>query len=122
MSVIFPNQWTASIAATLLPANTTLQLPKPSDSFRLVTQPPIGTTEVLVVASTNPLNNALQGLQAIANNVGVSRGPVGIEDPNEVIDGLLADISDGTRGTGNATTRSVNVSQLAALSITFDTI
>jgi len=122
MSVIFPNQWTASIAATLLPARTTLQLPKPSDGFRLVTQPPVGTTEVLVVASTNPLNNALQGLQAIANNVGVSRGPVGIEDPNEVIDGLLADISNGTRGTGNATTRSVNVSQLAALSITFDTI
>ena len=122
MSVIFPNQWTASVAATLLPANTTLQLPKPSDSFRLVAQPPIGTTEVLVVASTNPLNNALQGLQAIANNVGVSRGPVGIEDPNEVIDGLLADISDGTRGTGNTATRSVRVSQLAALSITFDTI
>ncbi|NEQ44075.1 MAG: DUF4384 domain-containing protein [Leptolyngbya sp. SIOISBB] len=121
MAVIFPNNWTASVAATLLPAGETLMLPD-SGSFRLVTQPPLGTTEVLVVASTSPLDNALRGLQAIADNAGLTRGPVGIADPNDVIGSLLEDISDGTRGAGNAATRSVSVSQLAALSLTFDVI
>lgn len=121
MAVIFPNNWTASVAATLLPAGETLMLPD-SGSFRLVTQPPLGTTEVLVVASTSPLDNALRGLQAIADDAGLTRGPVGIADPNDVIGSLLEDISDSTRGAGNTTTRSVSVSQLAALSLTFDVI
>ncbi|MEM9818028.1 MAG: caspase family protein [Cyanobacteria bacterium P01_D01_bin.6] len=121
MAVIFPNNWTASVEATLLPAGETLMLPD-SGSFRLVTQPPSGTTEVLVVASTSPLDNALRGLQQIADDAGLTRGPVGIPDPNDVVGSLLEDISDGTRGTGTSTTRSVSVSQLAALSLTFDVI
>ena len=122
MSVIFPNQWTATADSTLLPAGTSLMLPDPSgDSFRLVTQPPVGTTEVLIVASSNPLNNALQGLQEIADDTGISRGPLGVDDPTAVVDGLLQDIS-GTRGSDTSTVQPVSVTQLAALSITFDVV
>lgn len=123
MSVIFPNQWTAAIESTLLPAGATLYIPNPDrDGFRLVTQPPVGTTEVLVVASTNPLNNALKGLQAIADQSSLRSGPVTMQDPNAVIDDLLTDVSDDTQTSGNSTTRSVSVAQLAALSMTFDVI
>lgn len=123
MSVIFPNQWTASVESTLLPAGATLRLPEPGrDRFRLVTQPPVGTTEVLVVASTRPLDKALRGLQAIATERGLRDGPVSIADPNAVVDDLLADVSADTSGPISAATRGINVSQLAALSITFDVI
>ncbi|HEY9889336.1 MAG TPA: caspase family protein [Candidatus Obscuribacterales bacterium] len=121
MAVIFPNQWTAATAATLLPAGATLLLPDPNrDRFRLVTQEPKGTTEVLIVASSNPLDQALRGLQAIADEAGVARGPLGIADPTAVVDGLLQDVG-GTRSS-DPTVQAVSVSQLAALSLTFDVI
>ncbi|MEM1310822.1 MAG: caspase family protein [Cyanobacteria bacterium P01_H01_bin.153] len=122
MAVIFPNQWAASIESTRLPASTTLQLPAPDlDSFRLVTQPPVGKTEVLIVASTNPMDKALQGLQALANERGFRDGPIPVIDPEAVIEDLLADVSN-TEETGNVPTRAVSVTQLAALSITFEVI
>ncbi|MDB9526377.1 caspase family protein [Oscillatoria sp. CS-180] len=122
MSVIFPNQWVASTEATLLPAGETLQLPNPvTDSFRLVTQEPKGTTEVLIVASSNPLDNALRGLQAIADDTGISRGPLGISDPTDVVNGLLDDIS-ATDSNTSPSVQPVSVTQLAALSITFDVV
>ncbi|MEM1291647.1 MAG: caspase family protein [Cyanobacteria bacterium P01_H01_bin.162] len=122
MSVIFPNQWAAAVESMLLPAGARLTLPDPNrDSFQLVTQPPVGTTEVLIVASSTPLNTALQGLQAIADDTGVSRGPLGVDDPTPVIEGLLQDVSETSQGT-STTTRSVSVTQLAAFSITFEII
>ena len=122
MSVIFPNQWTATVESTLLPAGASLMLPDLSrDRFRLVTQPPVGTTEVLIVASSNPLNNALQGLQVIADDTGVSWGPLGVDDPTAVVDGFLQDVS-GMRGSDTSTVQPVSVTQLAALSITFDVV
>jgi hypothetical protein len=51
-----------------------------------------------------------------------------MNEPAEVIDRLLDDVNDGTRGSGNNTTassstvRSIDTSQLAALSITFEVI
>jgi hypothetical protein len=122
MSVIFPNQWTAATAATLLPAGSTLSLPDASrDRFRLVTQPPKGTVEVLIVANSQPLDQALKGLQAIAIDSGITRGPLGINDPTEVVEGLLRDIS-GDADTATSSVRPISVSQLAALSITFEVI
>lgn len=125
MSVIFPNQWVASTEATLLPAGETLLLPDPDPAkgnFSLVTQAPTGTTEVLFVASSNPLDNALRGLQEIADGINRDRGPLGLEEPTEIVDDLLQDISDvSIRGASN-TIQPVSVAQLAALSITFDVV
>jgi hypothetical protein len=122
MAVVFPNQWTTDITATLLPAQTKLLLPDPSrDNFRLVTQEPKGATEVLIIASSQPLETSLRALQTIAATNDVSRGPVELPDPNPVVRDLLADVSRGTPG-GTSTVQPVNASQLAALSITFDII
>ncbi|NER81029.1 MAG: DUF4384 domain-containing protein [Leptolyngbya sp. SIO1D8] len=124
MAVIFPNQWTADVAATLLPAGQTLLLPNPNqDSFRLVTQAPKGTTEVLIVASSNPLDTALRALQGVATRSGVATGPVGIDDPTQVIDNLIQDVSRTMPSVAGAlSTQPVSVTQVAALSITFDVV
>ena len=124
MSVIFPNQWTASTEATLLSAGQTLLLPDPNrDSFRLVTQPPKGATEVLVIASSNPLDKALRALQGVATRSGVSTGPMGIDDPTQVVDNLIEDISGTSQGSERTSSiQQVSVTQLAGLSITFNVI
>ncbi|MEM8546488.1 MAG: DUF4384 domain-containing protein, partial [Cyanobacteria bacterium P01_H01_bin.119] len=89
MAVIFPNQWTATGDATLLEAGERLQLPDPNrDDFQLVTQEPKGTTEVLVVASTQPLDAALRSLQSLAAEANQTRGPVGLSQPDQVVDNL----------------------------------
>lgn len=136
ISVIFPNQWAAAEAVTLVAAGQTLEIPNPDkDGFRLVTQEPKGVTEVLILASRTPLRKALQALRAVAASRGQNRsGPVSlnasgqINEPAEVIESLLDDVNDGSRGNGNNTTsssasiRSLDTSQLAALSITFEVI
>jgi hypothetical protein len=136
ISVIFPNQWTTSEEVTLVAAGQTLKIPDPNkDSFRLVTQEPKGVAEVLILASRTPLRKALQTLRAVAASRGEQRGgPVTLRtsgqsnEPGEVIDNLLDDINNGTRGSASNATRSsgtvrnIETNQLAALSITFEVI
>ncbi|MEO0826800.1 MAG: DUF4384 domain-containing protein [Cyanobacteria bacterium J06642_9] len=122
MSVIFPNQWTATSDATLLSAGEQLRLPDPGrDGFQLVTQDPKGTTEVLVVASTQPLDAALRSLQSLAAEANQSRGPVGLAEPDLVVNDLLQDLTTRS-GEDTSSTVMLNTSKLAALSITFDVI
>jgi hypothetical protein len=136
ISVIFPNQWTAGDKVTLVGANQTLKIPDPNtDSFRLVTQEPKGVAEVLILASRTPLSTGLKALQAVAaerNNQ--LRGPVTLttsnqsNEPVEVVNKFLDDVNQGTRGSGSnpspssGNERSIDTSQLAALSITFEVI
>ncbi len=136
ISVIFPNQWAAAEEVTLVAAGQTVKIPDPSkDRFRLVTQEPKGVAEVLILASRSPLRKALQALRAVAASRGSDRsGPVTLEasaqqnQPAEVINNLLDDVTTGTRGSGNNTTRgnptvrNIDTSQFAALSITFEVI
>lgn len=126
MAVIFPNQWTASAEVMQVAAGQTLRIPEPGkDTFSLVTQEPRGATEVLIIASSAPLGNALKALQGVATRGGQSRGPVALSDPTEVIGNLLDDIDSGTRGSGTQASkgiRSIDTSQLAALSITFEVV
>lgn len=124
MAVLFPNQWTASIESTLLPAGSTLLLPDENkDAFKLVTQGPKGTTEVLIVASSQPLSNALSALQDIATSSGVRAGPMALTDPTELVDNLIQDVGATSRGAETpASIQPVDVSELAALSLTFDVV
>jgi hypothetical protein len=122
MVVLFPNQWTAVAEATRLRAGTQLLLPRPDrDGFRVVTQAPRGPTEVLIVASTQPLDTALRALQDVATRSGTQSGPIAVNDPTAIVGHLLTDIST-TRGSSSGTVQTVDVSQLAALSLTFDII
>ncbi|WP_421658588.1 caspase family protein [Leptothermofonsia sp. ETS-13] len=128
MTVIFPNQWTATSEVMKVAAGQTLRIPEPGkDRFSLVTQEPRGTTEVLVLASSTPLGNALKALQGLASRSGQLRGPVALSDPTEVIGSMLDDLDAGTRSSGENSSpaggvRSVDTTQLAALSITFEVV
>jgi hypothetical protein len=130
ISVIFPNQWVAAEEVTLVSAGQTLKIPNPSkDSFRLVTQEPKGVAEVLILASRTPLRQALQALREIAARDANRGKPVTLRgsqqqnEPAKVMDYLLDDVNNGTRGDATATSRSsIDTSQLAALSITFEVI
>jgi hypothetical protein len=124
MAVLFPNQWTATADVTRLEAGERLLLPDLNrDSFRLVTQEPRGATEVLIVASTNPLDSALRALREVATRSGTASGPVAMDDPAAIVGNLLTDVSSTRGGSGTATaTQAVDVSQLAALSISFDVV
>ena len=134
LTAIYPVQWNAGDAAMLLPAGQTLRIPDPGrDSFKLVTQPPAGLTEVLVLASNSPLTSALLALRNLVNQLNQSDGPVTLNrgtdagtDAVDFVESLLSDIDQvnsafGTvRGRGN--TRTIDTSQLAAMSITFDVV
>ena len=129
ITVIFPNQWAATEEVTLVEAGETLQIPDLNqDSFRLIVQEPKGIVEVLVLASRTPLREAMLALQAIAAESQKGRGPLNLNQPVEVIDNLLNDINNGSRGSGsniassNPTSRSIDTTQLAALSITFEVV
>jgi hypothetical protein len=133
ISVIFPNQWVAAEEVTLVAAGDTLKIPYPNkDNFRLVTQEPKGVSEVLILASRTPLRQALQALRELAARDNKRSGIVGLRgseqqnEPAKVMDYLLDDVNNGTRGnatdTTRSTARSIDTSQLAALSITFEVI
>lgn len=134
ISVIFPNQWAAAAAVTLVAAGQTLLIPDPSkDRFRLVTQEPKGVAEVLILASRSPFRKALQTIRAIAAARDNNRsGPVTLEasleenQPTEVIDNLLEDLDTGTRSAPDTSTstkvQNLDTTQLAALSISFEVI
>lgn len=136
--VVFPNSWATTEAATLMKGNQTLKIPDPiKDNFRLVTQEPKGFIEVLVLASRKPLNKALQTLRNIAAAQGNTTrgGPVSLgtsEQKNastEVINNLLDDVDNTITGgavksvtPSSSSDRSLDTTQLAALSITFEVI
>ncbi len=127
MTVIFPNTWVTTEDATLVEAGKTLRIPDMGkDKFRLTVQKPLGTIEVLAIASATPLTQALKALQGIASRGGQRGGPVGLgDDPTEVVGQLLNDLNEGTRGIAvefDGGTRGVDTTQLAAMSITFEVI
>jgi Caspase domain/Domain of unknown function (DUF4384) len=127
MIVLFPNTWAATTDAALIKAGETRQIPEAGkDPFKITVGKPLGTVEVLIIASANPLREALKKLQAIAESRGQRGGPLPLEsDATGVIDDLLGDFSRGTRedrslyASVDPTVRSVDTAQLAALSITF---
>ena len=123
MAVLFPNQWTASADVTRLGAGEPLLLPDLNrDSFRLVTQEPRGATEELIVASTHPLDTALRALREVATRSGTASGPVAMDDPAAIVGNLLTDVSTTRGNPANAGVQTVDVSELAALSLTFDVL
>jgi hypothetical protein len=131
MFVIFPNTWTETTQAAIIQAGQTRKIPDPAqqDQFKITVGKPLGTAEVLVIASATPIREALKVLKQIAESRGQRSGPVALEeDSTKAIDTLLGDLDRSSRG-GNPlsvsfdpTVRAVNTAQLAALSITFQAV
>lgn len=125
ISVLFPNEYQDVPSkeldqATLIKAQQTLLIPDPAkDPFELVTEEP-GVGEVLIIASTNPLSQSLSRLRRLASERGNSRGPLSLEEPVEVINDLITDISSRGLARPRARQQPVSSSEMAALSITFE--
>jgi hypothetical protein len=119
---LFPLDWDAPDQKALVPAGQSVTIPQPEDKYRWNVGEGTGTFEVLILASTSPLSNALKGLQNIAKDRGVGRGErVRLEDdePTKVIGDLLGDINKSSRAAEPEiipTVQAVSTSKLAAIS------
>lgn len=119
MTLLYPLDYSAAEDASLLKSGDTLQVPRAGrDKFDFEVQGPAGTFDVLVLASVQPLRNALKGLNKIQGRSGELRT---IGDPEETINGLLGDLTNSTRANLAAkrnTTSTVDMNTLAALLVT----
>jgi len=126
--VLFPNDYQTasdkqSEETTRIEPNKTLVIPDPNKhGFELTPQEP-GVGEVLVIASQKPLTNALLRLQSLADKPGRKGGePLATrgDEAVNVVSDLLDDLSD--KRSSLIKVRPISVSQMAALSITFEVV
>lgn len=131
MTVIFPNDWSASETTVLIEPQRALVIPGANDQFNLNIGEPLGISEALIIASTTPLRTALKGLKEIAQSRGVNRsGSIDIDDEFlDVTNSLLSDLDAGTRGRNNVggielptDVRGIDSKKLAAMGITFEVV
>ncbi|ALB41797.1 peptidase C14, caspase catalytic subunit p20 [Anabaena sp. WA102] len=133
MTVIFPNDWSASETAALIKPKQKLVVPQAGiDGFKLTIGEPLGIAEALVIASTTPLRTSLKVLQTIAKRSGLEnrRSPMAVNDDLlEVTDSLLNDLDAGTRNGDNVATtelpdnvRGIDTRKLAAMAIAFEVL
>ncbi|MCT7958526.1 caspase family protein [Laspinema palackyanum] len=124
--VVFPNSWTAGVDAALVKAGETRLIPDGSrDPFKLTISPPLGTAEILAIASLSPLRTSLQQLQQIAAARGTREGVLGLEEESVLaVENLWADLNQTRNITASFDPRSriAQTEQMAALSITFQVV
>lgn len=122
IDILFP--WNDSKNAALIPAGETLEIPKTADiknGAKLKFIRPLGIAEILIVASTTPINKALKPLQILANERrrGTRSSSQIAETAEEAIASLLDDLAGGKRSGTETDIRLFDTQQMAALSITF---
>lgn len=113
--------------AALVSTGQTLQIPSEAEmktGRMLYFGKPLGIVEVLIVASTAPIDKALKPLQAlIMEQRSEKRSSSQVaEKAEDAIASLLDDLASGTRGETKTNIRQFDVQQMAALSITFEII
>ena len=120
MTILFPLDWDAPEEKALLAPKQTIAVPQPEDQFQFGLEGPPGTLEILVLASVQPLRNALKGLQNIAKSRGIGRGtPAALDEdePVNVMGNLLGDLNEHSRARIVVRgVQSVDTTQLAAMS------
>lgn len=132
MTVIFPNDWSASEDAALVQAKQKQVIPQADDTFKLTIGEPLGISEALIIASTTPLRTSLKVLQKIAQSRGLENHNAPIAVPDEVLNvtrSLLDDLDAGTRGGINVESialpdgvRGIDTKKLAAMAIAFEVV
>ncbi|HEY9596638.1 MAG TPA: caspase family protein [Cyanophyceae cyanobacterium] len=127
--VLYPVDWESPEEATLVAPKQILIVPPENSDFRFIVQGPSGFLELLVLASTEPLRDALRGLKQIANSRGTRSGdPLPLDpnqdEPDEVMGFLLGDLDRTTRAMINVTrgVRAVDTTQLAAISAVLEVV
>ncbi|MDJ0502980.1 MAG: caspase family protein [Nostocales cyanobacterium LE14-WE4] len=107
--------------AALVLAGQTIQIPKEGTLFF---GKPLGIVEVLIVASTAPIEKALKPLQTLVMEQRSEKRSSGqvAEKAEEAIASLLDDLAGGKRGETKTDIRLFDTQQMAALSITFEIV
>ena len=134
--VLHPVAWDAAETDTLVEPGQSLQAPGPGSNFEFIIGGPAGHFELLVLASTEQLRDALRGLKEVARGRGIKPGdPIifgdgqtrgsneGDDSPVQVLDNLLGDLNRNARGTvlvrGH---QSSDAKGLAAFSAVFEVV
>ncbi|MBO0349114.1 caspase family protein [Phormidium pseudopriestleyi FRX01] len=123
--VVFPNSWTAGVDAALVKAGETRLIPESGDPFKLTISPPLGTAEILAIASLSPLRTSLQQLQQIAAARGTRDGVLGLaEESVSAVENLWGDLNQSRSIPASFDPRSrvAQTEEMAALSITFQVV
>ncbi len=128
VTVLYP-YWDAPDIASLIPPGQELAVPKADDPFQFRLRGTSGFVEVLVLATTKPLRQSLQTLEAIGRGRGLnsrSFTPLQENEPLDIIESLIGDLERNTRGDGDielvrarslgAVGRAVDTTQLATIS------
>jgi hypothetical protein len=130
LTVLYP-YWDAPDIASLVPPGEELAVPKADDPFMFKVSGTSGFVEVLVLATTKPLRQSLQTLEAIGRGRGLesrSFTPLQETEPLDIIQSLIGDFDRharggdrdvevvGERGLGVVGTRAVDTTQLATIS------
>lgn len=120
ITVLYP-YWEAPEDAALLKPGQELAVPQAGDSYEFGLKGSGGFLEVMTIASTKPLRDALKGIQAIARGRGIgTRSLVPLEEDSlAVVGDLLGDFDRHTREAdievkGNV--RAVDATQMTAIS------
>ncbi|BAZ33736.1 peptidase C14 caspase catalytic subunit p20 (plasmid) [Cylindrospermum sp. NIES-4074] len=113
--------------AALVPIGETVQIPSEAEmktGKRLSFGKPLGIVEVLIVASTAPIDKALKPLQTLVMEQRSEKRSSSqvAEKAEEAIASLLDDLAEGRRSGTETDIRLFDTQQMAALSITFEIV
>ncbi|MGB6296576.1 MAG: caspase family protein [Rivularia sp. (in: cyanobacteria)] len=123
--LLYPSDYDSPEDASLVAPKKELIVPpttaNPQNDFRFTVQGPSGFLELLVLASTEPLRNALRGIKRIAAQRGTRSGDPLVfteKDSVKAMESLLGDLDNTTRANVavRGGIRGVDTTQLAALS------
>jgi Caspase domain/Domain of unknown function (DUF4384) len=127
MAVLFPSDWNAPSDASLVKPKESIAVPRPGkDRFEFQIDGPPGVVQVMVLASTTSLRNALKGLQQIASQRGIRSGLLTLEnDAAKGVEGLLGGLDENTRAFVKqvpTNQKAISTSQLAAISLSLEVV
>ena len=123
--LLYPSDYDSPEDASLVAPKKELIVPPTTDNsqndFKFIVEGPSGFMELLVLASTEPLRNALRGIKGIAKNRGTRSGDPFVfteQESVEAMESLLGDLDNTTRANVavRGGIRGVDTTQLAALS------
>jgi len=128
--LLYPSDYDSPQDASLVAPGKELVVPpitgNPDKDFQFIVKGPSGFLELLILASTEPLRNALRGLKQIAKGRGTRSGnPLALTGDESVksMESLLGDLDNTTRAgiaSVRGDVRGVDTTQLAALSATIE--
>ncbi|MGB7444719.1 MAG: caspase family protein [Coleofasciculaceae cyanobacterium] len=120
LTVIFPNNFQPNsdeelIELTKIKPKETLLVPDPEDDPFVLVEENLGRSEILVIASEQPLTDAMSRLRSLRGSKG--RSPTELIEPVDIIDAMLSDLRTQVRSRSQYLT-----SGMAALSITYEVV